>query len=227
MSFLTQVQRQVSRCRWFVLPWRLLSNPRHIELLFPVLYTPSIQAAQVHITYIPLEGYFVPASSRTYYLSTPRGIFLLMILLHNCIPPFRQVAALGPRAAQVYGILWESAAMDIDLDPNRKLPSVERRDCGGTTNWSKTALAAVTHAKWETISTALDQLLDAGFISAIGLAASSSGKNHLVYRVIHPTQLEAQREAISLIDEPPSIRAKRLLSTLYAKTGSPNDDSIF
>lgn len=147
-----------------------------------------------------------------------------MILLRNCIPPFREIASLGPRASQVYGILWESAAMEIDLDPNRKLPSDERRDCGGTTHWSKTALAAVTHAKWETISTALDQLLDAGFISAIGVAASSAGKNHLVYRVIHPTQLEAQREAISLIHDPPSIRAKRLISTLYTKSGSPDDD---
>jgi hypothetical protein len=150
-----------------------------------------------------------------------------MIILRNCIPPFRQVAVLGPRAAQVYGLLWESAAMDVDLDPNRKLPSDERRDCGGTTSWSKTALAAVTKAKWATISTALDQLLDAGFISAIGVAASSCGKNHLVYRVIHPTQLEAQREAIRLIHEPPSIRAKRLITNISTKSDPFDDDSIF
>jgi len=115
----------------------------------------------------------------------------------NTIPPGRAVAELGAKASQVYGILWESAARDV------------RDDCGGTTHWSKAALADTCGSSRGTISAALDKLLDHGFITAIGTVPSKcGGLPHLVYRVLHPDQIETQRLVNSLFDQPPSVRVK-------------------
>jgi hypothetical protein len=144
----------------------------------------------------------------------------MSVLLTGAKPPLQAVAKLGAKASQIYGILWESALMDVRMDPRRHLPWQERRDCGGTTSWSKKALAGHIGSKRETVSKALDALLDAGFITVIGRTRSSQGDKHLVYRVIHPDDLEAQRHVISLFDDPPSVRWKR-----YAEYS--NKDTIY
>lgn len=131
-----------------------------------------------------------------------------MILLHNAVPPFQEVAKLGSRAAWIYGMLWQSAAMDCEMDPRKDLPWDRRRDCGGIAGWSKKGLAEYLGASRNTISHGIDDLLDAGFITVAGIRRTSKGKPYCVYRVIHPQALEAQRHALSMFDEPPSVRYK-------------------
>ena len=70
---------------------------------------------------------------------------------------------------------------------------------------------------------ATDALLDDGFIQVIARERSATGSKHRVYRVTHPNQLDAQRHALSLFDEPSSVRNKRIDAL---KTPKPNDNSI-
>ena len=132
----------------------------------------------------------------------------MSIILTDALPPLQEVVKLGAKASQVYGILWQSAAMDVRYDKRKHLPWELRRDCGGTTSWSKKALAGLTGSSRQTVAKAIDQLLDAGFITVVGLTPSTKGKKHLVFRVLHPDQLEHQRYVISLFDKPPSQRWK-------------------
>ena len=132
----------------------------------------------------------------------------MSVILTDALPPLQDVAKLGAKASQVYGILWQSAAMDVRYDKRKHLAWEHRRDCGGTTSWSKKAIAEHIGSQRSTVSKAIDKLLDAGFITIIGLAPSSKGKKHLVFRVLHPDQIEHQRYVISLFNDPPSIRWK-------------------
>jgi hypothetical protein len=152
----------------------------------------------------------------------------MAVMLTGAKPPLQAVAKLGAKASQIYGILWESALMDVRMDPRKHLPWEERRDCGGTTSWSKKGLADLVGSDRRTITKALDALLDAGFITVIGRSHSSQGSHHLVYRVIHPDDLEAQRHVISLFDEPPSVRWKRCAEysnkdTIHQWSDEPSD----
>lgn len=131
-----------------------------------------------------------------------------MILLHNTVPPFQEVAKLGSRAAWIYGMLWQSAAMDCEMDLRKDLSWDHRRDCGGIAEWSKKGLAEYLGASRNTISQAIDDLLDAGFITVAGIHRTPNGKPYCVYRVIHPKMIDAQRYALSMFDQPPSVRYK-------------------
>lgn len=157
---------------------------------------------------------------------------IMAVILTNTKPPMQEVAKLGAKASQVYGILWESALMDVRYDKRKYLSWELRRDCGGTTSWSKKALAAHIGSKRETVARAIDALLDAGFITVIGLVSSSTGSPHHLYRVIHPDDLEAQRHTISLFNEPPSVRWKnygvsRTKDTIYQWSDEPSDSFDF
>jgi len=132
----------------------------------------------------------------------------MAVILAGAKPPLQEVAKLGAKATQIYGILWESALMDVDRDDKIYLPYSARRDCGGTTHWSKSALASHIGSKRETVSKALDTLLDNGFITIIGLAPSQKGSPHAIYRVLHPNIIESQRHVISLFPDKPSVRWK-------------------
>lgn len=136
----------------------------------------------------------------------------MSVILTGTKPPLQEVARLGAKASQIYGILWESALMDVRMDSRKHLPWEHRRDCGGTTSWSKAALAEYIGSKRETVAKAIDKLLDEGFLTVIGLADSQKGKKHLVFRVIHPDDLEAHRHTISMFDEKPSVRWKKYLT---------------
>ena len=70
---------------------------------------------------------------------------------------------------------------------------------------------------------ATNALLDAGFIQVIARIRSATGSKHRVYRVTHPEHLESQRLALSLFDEPSSIRNKRIDAM---KTPKTNDNLI-
>ena len=132
----------------------------------------------------------------------------MTVVLQEACPPMREVVQLGKAAAAVYGVLWEAAWHDKEWQDGSLF--------GGTTELSHKALADICHLGKATVVQATDDLLDAGFISVIGLKPTPKGSCKRVYRVIHPDQLEAQRWAISFFDEPPSQRAKK-------RTHSPAD----
>jgi len=120
----------------------------------------------------------------------------MTVLLTNANPPLLEVAKLGAKVLGVYTLLWEAAKRDV------------RGECGGTTSWSTTGLAKQLQMSRNTVQKALDVLLDNGWISVIGSTTSETGKPHRVYRVLHPSLVEAQRYALDVIGTPPSIRYK-------------------
>jgi hypothetical protein len=120
----------------------------------------------------------------------------MTVLLNSVDPPYLDVAKLGAKVLGVYTILFEAAKRDI------------RGDCGGTTSWSTSGLASRLSMSRNTAQKALDVLLDNGWISVIGTASSGVGKPHRVYRILHPSLVEAQQYAIDVIGTPPSIRYK-------------------
>ena len=65
----------------------------------------------------------------------------MSVILNKAVPPFQQVAKLGGKAAQVYGVLWASGLMDVRPDPRLHLKWEDRRDCGGTSSWTVKGLA--------------------------------------------------------------------------------------
>jgi predicted transcriptional regulator len=78
---------------------------------------------------------------------------------------------------------------------------------------SHKALADVCGIGNATVLRAVDRLLDDGLISCLGLTGSEGkGSKKRVYRVIHPTYVEAQRAAIEVMGEEwlPSKRARAL-----------------
>ena len=132
----------------------------------------------------------------------------MSVILTKTKPPLEEVTKLGRRPTEIYLILFTSAARDIHYDKNKSLPYEHRRDCGGTTSWSIQALACKTNACRKLVANAIGKLLDAGFITVVGMAKSNVGKRHKIFRVIHPDQIEAQRYAIALFTEKPSVRWK-------------------
>lgn len=130
--------------------------------------------------------------------------------------------------AEVYEVLWESASKDFRYDNKKHLPWEHRRDCGGTTSWSKTALASHLKMRREKVAQCIDKLLDLGLITVVGLERSSKGSPHHVYRVIHPKHLEAQQRAMYWFTDPPSVRWKNYglktsKDTAYQWADEPTD----
>ena len=144
----------------------------------------------------------------------------MAVILKDVVPPIIEVAKLGYAAVAVYALLFQSAHRDRSY---QLINPATRRDTGGTTNWSHKAIADTLSMGKAKVIQATDALLDAGFIQVIGRASSSTGSKHRVYRVTHPDQLESQRQALSLFDEPPSIRNKRIDKL---KRPKPNIDNL-
>ena len=106
----------------------------------------------------------------------------MSVQIHKASAMFNQVAALGGHTPlQVYAVLWEAAANDV------------RGDCGGTTSYSIKGLAAEIGRTRETVSAALNKLLDAGFIQIAGEEQNKGCSNNTVWRVTHPRMLAAVR----------------------------------
>ena len=125
----------------------------------------------------------------------------LAVLLVGSCPAMREALALGGACGQVYGVMWEAAWHD------------QRGECGGTTELSHKAIADLCHLGNATVLKAIDALLDDGLIQCLHLVPTGRGSWKRRYRVIHPEQLEAQREAIAVMGPAllPSERAKRML----------------
>ncbi len=140
----------------------------------------------------------------------------MAVILKDVEPPIMEVAKLGYAAVAVYSLLFQSAHRDRCY---AQIAPGYRADTGGTTNWSHKAIADTLSMGKAKVIHATDALLDAGFIQAIARVRSATGSKHRVYRVTHPEHLEAQRLALSLFDEPSSVRNKRIDAM---KTLKPN-----
>ena len=144
----------------------------------------------------------------------------MAVILKDVEPPIMEVAKLGYAAVAVYSLLFQSAHRDRCY---AQIATGYRADTGGTTNWSHKAIADTLSMGKAKVIQATNALLDAGFIQVIARIRSATGSKHRVYRVTHPEHLEAQRLALSLFDEPSSIRNKRIDAM---KTPKPNDNLI-
>ena len=123
-----------------------------------------------------------------------------MTVLIKGPPPIREVAKLDTNGAvQMYALLWESAYMDIRMDKRKSLPWSERRDCGGTSEWSIKGIASELHLGKATVLKAMKALLENGFISIDGRITTGQGSTKRVFRVTPPNELEARRFAISIM----------------------------
>ena len=144
----------------------------------------------------------------------------MAVILKDVEPPIMEVAKLGYAAVAVYSLLFQSAHRDRCY---AQIAPGYRSDTGGTTNWSHKAIADILKMGKAKVIQATDALLDAGFIQVIARIRSSTGSKHRVYRVTHPEHLDAQRLALSLFDEPSSVRNKRIDAM---KTPKPNNNPI-
>ena len=122
----------------------------------------------------------------------------MTVLLDNAIPPFNDIALLGSNPLRVYTILFESAQHDV------------RKNCGGTSCWSIKGLAAELNIKRETVSRALNKILDSGHIQIAGEITNKGGSNNTLWRVTHPNMLDAVRYSIEIMGKLPSERLKAM-----------------
>ena len=144
----------------------------------------------------------------------------MTVILKDVVPPIMEVAKLGYAAVAVYSLLFQSAYQDRCY---AQIAPGYRADTGGTTNWSHKAIADILSMGKAKVIQTTDALLDNGFIQVIARERSSTGSKYRVYRVTHPDHLDAQRHALSLFDEPSSVRNKRIDAL---KTPKPNDKPI-
>ena len=82
-------------------------------------------------------------------------------------------------------------------------------DCGGTTKWTIKGIAGELGARRKRVAKALDQLLDNGFVIAESYEQTGRGTKTIIWRVVHPDQLEARRAAIE-------IRGQTIRDTNYS-----------
>lgn len=137
----------------------------------------------------------------------------MSVILRDAVPPIIEVAKLGYAAVAVYSLLYQSAHQDQRFDSRKYIRSQDRRDCGGTTNWSHKAIAETLGMGKAKVIDSIDLLLDNGFIQHEGFMPSSKGSKHRIYRVVHPENIETVRAVMPILPEPPSRSAKRLCST--------------
>ena len=108
-----------------------------------------------------------------------------MTVLLKGPPPIYEVAKLKINGAvEVYALLWESAYKDIRIDQRTKLPKNERRDCGGTSEWSIKGLADVLGLGKEKVRKAIKALLTQG-LSALMVYCLLTKVQRSVYLGLH------------------------------------------
>ena len=133
----------------------------------------------------------------------------MTVILKDTVPPITEIAKLGYAAVAVYSLMYQSAYQDLRVDKRKYRKWRDRRDCGGTTNWSHKAIAETLHMGKAKVIAAIDLLLDNGFIQAEGLMPSAKGSKHRIYRVVHPDMIDAVRHAMSFFSSTASDRAKK------------------
>lgn len=110
----------------------------------------------------------------------------MSVILKNTQPLYKEATRLSPKTLNVYLFLWQSACMDKQ----------------GLTEWTIKGIADQTNSQRKTVSNAIAQLIDDGLISVAGYKPSDYGTKHTVFRVTHPSDLEAVRYAVSVIGKP-------------------------
>ena len=134
------------------------------------------------------------------------------MILRNCCPPLVQVGKLGGLCSQVYAVLWESAYKDVRLDPSLHKAFQDRRNCGGTSEWTAKGIANELGSCRKRVGQSLDRLLDHGFVIAEDYFQDGRGSRITVWRVVHPDQLKSRKAAIDILGEPPSERRRKILA---------------
>lgn len=127
----------------------------------------------------------------------------MAVVLKESQPLFREALRLSRQAGLVYALLWEAAWHD---DRRGKWG---QRECGGTTALSHESIAKLCHLSKTTVIQAANDLMDDGLISCMWLEPRGEGPGRWKrrYRVLHSSQVEAQRHAISVMPVKPSERA--------------------
>ena len=141
---------------------------------------------------------------------TQVSINRMSVILGDTVPPIMEVAKLGYAAVAVYSVLYQSAYQDQRFDSRKYLKSQDRRDCGGTTNWSHKVIAETLGMGKAKVIDSINLLLDNGFIQHAGFMQSSKGSKHRIYRVVHPEMIDTVKAVMAILPEPPSVLAKRL-----------------
>ena len=136
-----------------------------------------------------------------------------MVILDKALPMFTEVARLKRKCLAIYAILWQSAAIDKRYDKRVDLPWDERRDCGGTSEWTIKGIADTINSTRETVSASICLLLDHGYVQVAGYANSSKGTKHTIFRVTHPDELDNVRAGILIMGDP----SKRWKAQMKAK----------
>ncbi len=144
----------------------------------------------------------------------------MSVILTNAEPLLAEVNKdLGKKATQIYLFLWDLAVRDVEYDKRKHLPWEQRRDCGGTSEWTIKGLAGHLGACPKSVRKAICLLLDEGFIQAQGYAKSSTGTKHTVWRVTHPDLLEAYRNALLYMPSPSERWQEQMKAKGYVYQG--------
>ena len=147
----------------------------------------------------------------------------MSVILRDTLPPIIEVAELGYAAVAVYSLLYQSAFQDQRYDSRKSIKNQDRRDCGGTTNWSHKAIADTLGMGKSKVLKVIDLLLDNGFLQVAGLMNSSKGSKHRIYRVVHPEMINTIRAVLPMLPALPSVMAKRLDNRKYVAPDNPHE----
>ena len=144
----------------------------------------------------------------------------MSVILKNTMPPIIEIAKLGYAAVAVYILLYQSAYQDERYDLRKFIRWKDRRDCGGTTHWSHTAIAGTLGMGKQKVISSINLLLDNGFIEVEGFKQSTKGSKHRIYRVIHPEMIDTVRAVMPILRELPSVMVKRISNQKSFQTAS-------
>lgn len=135
----------------------------------------------------------------------------MTVILKGTVPPIIEISKLGYAAVAVYSLLYQSAYQDLRYDSRKCIRVSEKRDCGGTANWSHKAIAETLQMGKAKVIASIDLLLDNGFIQIEGLMQSQKGSRHRIYRVVHPDMIDTVRAVMPILPDRPSRLAKKLI----------------
>ena len=124
------------------------------------------------------------------------------MVIINTPPPIYEIAKLHTNGAvQIYALLFESAFKETNYDDRTHLPPDQRRDTGGTTQWTIKGIAEVLRLGKKTIITAIQALIDNGYISVAGFESSGHPSKRRIFRVTPVDQLDARRAALEIMGQ--------------------------
>ena len=146
----------------------------------------------------------------------------MTLILRGTVPPIIEISRLGYAAVAVYSLLYQSAYQDQRYDSRKCIRVSEKRDCGGTTNWSHKAIAETLQMGKAKVIASIDLPLDNGFIQHEGFTQSQKDSRHRIYRVVHPEMIDTVRAVMPILPNRPSLLAKNLLELLCIENAMHN-----